>query len=134
MKEARIVNELNWQFVTLPDKTFHSFLGFKGGSRYTEAKGIWSNVFRYIKVRIFWKFVQYTIHWDKTQMLQKFIFGSCTGIFHWRFRFVFVKAYIFFNKMHGLFNFIFPFEIKVTGKPHLVLLIDLWFLSCNKKF
>ena len=28
--------------------------------------------FLYLKVYIFWKFVQYTIHWDKTQMLKKF--------------------------------------------------------------
>ena len=30
----------------------------------------------YIKVYIFWKFIQYTIHWDKTQMLQKFLSGK----------------------------------------------------------
>ena len=27
------------------------------------------------------------------------------GIFHFRFHFVFNKVYIFFNKMHGLFDF-----------------------------
>ena len=34
-------------------------------------KSVRSNVFRYVKVCIFWKFIQYTIHWDKTQMLKK---------------------------------------------------------------
>ena len=33
---------------------------------------VWSNGFWYVKVYIFWKFVQYTIHWDKTQMSKKF--------------------------------------------------------------
>ena len=30
------------------------------------------NVFWYVKVYIFWKFIQYTTQWDKTQMLKKF--------------------------------------------------------------
>ena len=29
------------------------------------------NIFLYVKVYIFWKFIQYTIHWDKTQVLKK---------------------------------------------------------------
>ena len=35
-------------------------------------QSVWSNVFWYVKVYIFWKFIQYTTHWDKTQMLKKF--------------------------------------------------------------
>ena len=31
-------------------------------------------------------------------------------------------------------NVIIPFKIKTIEKPHTVLLPDLWFLSCNKKF
>ena len=30
-----------------------------------------SNDFWYVKVCIFWKCIQYTIHWDKSQMLKK---------------------------------------------------------------
>ena len=49
----------------------------------------------------------------------------------------FLLKFIFLrNKMHGLSDFkrrIF-FKIKVKEKPHRVLLPDLWFLSCNKKF
>ena len=39
-------------------------------------KSTWSNVFRYVKVCIFWKCIQYTIHWDKTQILKKIAFGQ----------------------------------------------------------
>ena len=35
-------------------------------------KSFWSNVFWYVKVWIFWNCIEQTIHWDKTQMLQKF--------------------------------------------------------------
>ena len=27
-----------------------------------------------------------------------------------------------------------PFQIKMIEKPHTILLLDLWFLSRNKKF
>ena len=39
-------------------------------------KSVWSNVFPYVKVCIFWKCIQYTIHWDKTQILKKLSFGQ----------------------------------------------------------
>ena len=45
----------------------------------TSSKSAWSNVFRYIKVYIFWQFIQYTIHWNKTQTLQKFILEKSKG-------------------------------------------------------
>ena len=35
-------------------------------------KSIWSHVFWYVKVYIFWKFIKYIIHWDKTQTLEQF--------------------------------------------------------------
>ena len=34
------------------------------------------NVFWYIKVYIFWKLIHYIIHWDKTQMLKKFLWQN----------------------------------------------------------
>ena len=37
----------------------------------TSNKSVWSNVFWYVKVFIFWKYIQYSIHWDKTQILKK---------------------------------------------------------------
>ena len=38
----------------------------------TIKKSVWSNVFWHANVSTFWNFIQYTTHWDKTQMLQKF--------------------------------------------------------------
>ena len=42
----------------------------------TSKKNAWSNAFYYVKVCIFWKCIQSTIHYDKTQMLKKFPFLS----------------------------------------------------------
>ena len=38
----------------------------------TSNKSVWSNVFWYVQLCIFWKCIQYTIHWNKTQILKKF--------------------------------------------------------------
>ena len=45
----------------------------------TSDKNIWSNIFWYVKVCIFWKRIQYTIHWDKTQILKKFCSDKING-------------------------------------------------------
>ena len=45
----------------------------------TSNKSVWSNVFWYVKICIFWKCIQYTIHWDKTQMLKKFPSDKING-------------------------------------------------------
>ena len=46
----------------------------------------------------------------------------------------FLLKFIFlFNKIHVLFDFIIPFKAKIIEKPQAVLLLSLWFLSCNKK-
>ena len=42
----------------------------------TSIKSVWSTVFWYVKVCIFWTCVQYTIHRDKTQMLKEILFGE----------------------------------------------------------
>ena len=36
----------------------------------TSTKSVWSNIFWYAKVYIFWKFIEYTIHWDKNNFLR----------------------------------------------------------------
>ena len=131
-------------------------------------KSVWSNVFWYVKVCVFQKCIQYTIYWDKTQMLKKFpsekvsgtknamlflsraptrhnfTFNSqflfelkykvCLskilyGIFHFRFRFIFIKDFCSTKFMNSL-----TFRTKITEKPQTVLLPEQWFLSCNKKF
>ena len=45
----------------------------------TRKKSVWSNVFWCVKVCIFWNCIQYTIHWDKTQMLKKFPSDKING-------------------------------------------------------
>ena len=125
-------------------------------------KSAWSNVFWYFKVYIFCKFIQYTIHWDKTQMLKKisldkinatknvlFFFRDLQlikvllliGDSHtsWSTRFISLKVcvgfYIFdFDKESLTLNRHNYFQKKNTEKSYTVLLPDLWFLSCNKKF
>ena len=47
--------------------TLKTFDNFKN-----KLKSVSSNVFCYVKVYIFWKFIQYIIQWDKAQMLKKF--------------------------------------------------------------
>ena len=47
--------------------TLKAFDDFKN-----KQKSVWSNAFWYVKVCIFWKCIQYTIQWDKIQMLKKF--------------------------------------------------------------
>ena len=42
----------------------------------TSNQSIWSNLFWYVKVCIFWKCIQYTVHSDKTQMLKTMPFGQ----------------------------------------------------------
>ena len=63
-------NESNIQF----KDTLKVFDGFKN-----KQKIVWNNVFWYVKVCIFWKCIQYTIHWDKTQMLKKFSSDKING-------------------------------------------------------
>ena len=59
------------------------------------------------------------------------------GIFYFLFRFVFIKVYVFVQKnawILWLQNIIIPFKTESIEKPHRILLLDLWFWSCNKKF
>ena len=36
-------------------------------------QNVWSNAFCYVKVYIFWKFIQHNIHWDKITNVKKII-------------------------------------------------------------
>ena len=114
---------------------YHQFLTIYGYSEgfqrfWKQAKSVWSSVFRYVKVCLFFNCIRYTRHWHKTQMLNNlsseeinvnalffllpapahhsFTFDwwffyelkrkvcrskSVSGIFHFRFRFVFIKVY-----------------------------------------
>ena len=55
---------------TLKD-TLKAFEDFKN-----KQESVGSNVFWDVKMRIFWKCIQYTIDWYKTQMLKKFPLGE----------------------------------------------------------
>ena len=95
----------------------------------TSSKSVWSNVFWYVELCIFWKCIQYTIYWYK--IFYKHIFFRelplitvllliCDSYMSWSTRFVslelpqgfsifdsvsFLLKFIFlFNKMHELFG------------------------------
>ena len=73
------------------------------------SKKVQSNFFWYVKVCIFWKFIQYTIHWDKTQMLQKFPSDKING----------TKNALFFLSQapsHHSFIFNYPFLYELKRK------------------
>ena len=66
----------------------------------------------------------------RSKSMDWFLYGN--GLRHER-----VKIYIFVQQIawtSWLLNIIIPFKIKMTGKPHKLLLLDLLFLSCKKKF
>ena len=117
-------------------KLFFTFFVLKAYDNFkNKQKSVWSKFFFwYVKARIFWKCIQYTIHWDKIRTLKKFpsdkisgtkhalfllsqtpsnqnsafnlrflyelehkvrLSQTVGGIFHFRFRFVFIEVYIF---------------------------------------
>ena len=84
--------------------TLKSFDDFKN-----KRKSVWSNVFYYVKVCIFWKSVQYIIHLVKTQMLQKIPLDKING----------TKSVLFFilrAPTHHIFAFHFRFLYKLKHK------------------
>ena len=107
----------------------------------TSKNNVWSNIFWYVKVCIFWKCTQYTINWDKTQMLKKKSFGQnkhykkcplfffhklqlitaslwiCDSYMRWRTRFVSLKlcvGFSIFGSVPFLLKFLFLFN-KMHG-------------------
>ena len=140
-----------------------AFDDFKNKQKRTSSNAF----FLYVKVCIFWKRTQYTVHWDKTQMSKKFpsdkingtknalffllrapahhsftlnlrvlyeleykvrLSKTLCGIFHFQFRFVFIKVFFQQNAwIFWLWNVLIPLKIKIIEKPHAVLLPDLWF-------
>ena len=64
----RLWGTLNWsssEMLLYTIRILKAFDDFKN-----KQKSVWSNVFWYVKVCIFWKCIQYTIQWDKTQMFK----------------------------------------------------------------
>ena len=106
----------------------------------TSSKYVWSIIFRYEKVHIFWKYIQYTIYWGKIKNFEKFssnkinskkmpsfIFFEfklitvlllvCNSYMNWSTRFVSLKqclGFSVFDSLSFLWNFIFLFK-KLHG-------------------
>ena len=112
--------------------TMKAFNDFKN-----KQKSVWSNVFWYLKICIFWKCIQYTIHWDKTHMLKRVssekinstkneFFFLLQSLTHHSFPFLFVSwstrfvsrklcvGFSIFNSVSFLLKFIFLFS-KMHG-------------------
>ena len=65
------------------------------------------------------------------------LYKTVCGIFHFDSVSFLWKFISLFKKIHFLLdlkNVIIPFNMKIIEKPDTVLLLDLWFLSCKKKF
>ena len=78
----------------------------------TSSKSVWSNDFWYVKVCIFWKYIEYTTHWDKTQMLKKLPSNKISG----------TKNALFFLSQaltHNSFTFNLRFLYELKHKVHL---------------
>ena len=114
-------------------------------------KSFWSNVFWYVIVCIFWKCIQYTIHWDKTQMLKKFLWTkqivqNKTSFFFWKLQvitvllsiccsymnlsttFVSLKLFVgfsIFNSVSFLLKFIFLFNKMYMDSLSLNVIIPI---------
>ena len=42
----------------------------------SKQRSVWSNVFWYVKLCIFWNCIQYTIYWNKRQKVKNIFFGQ----------------------------------------------------------
>ena len=71
----------------------------------TSNKSVWSNVFWHVEVCIFWKCIQYNIHWDKTQIFKKFPSDTINGTKNALF-------FLFRAPTHHSFNLWFLYELK----------------------
>ena len=65
---------------------------------------------------MFWKFIQYTIHWDKTQMLKKFLSDKISGV---------KNAHLFLSRgpTHHSFTFNLWLLYDLKHKVHLSLTV-----------
>ena len=78
----------------------------------TRNKSVWSNMLWYVKVYIFWKSIQYAIHWDKTQMLKKIPVDKINDT-------KYVLFFLFGAPTHQNFTFNFRFLYELKQKVHL---------------
>ena len=78
----------------------------------TSNKSVWSYGFWYVKVCVFWNRIQYTIHWDKIQILQQFPSDKTNGT---------KTAFFFLSRAptHHSFIFNLRFLYDLNHKVHL---------------
>ena len=69
-------------------------------------KGVWRNVFWYVKICIFWKCIQYTIHSHKTKILKKFLLDNINSTKNALFFLLWGPTHQFF------FNLWFLYQLK----------------------
>ena len=81
--------------------TLKAFFNFGNKQQVYEVIFFW-----YVKVCIFWKYIQYTIHWDKTQILQKLPSDKINGI----------KNVLFFFRQLQLITALLLFEIRLWAE------------------
>ena len=75
-------------------------------------KWVWTNAFLSVKICIFWKFIQSTIHWDKTQMLKKFLLDKKRGSKD-------ALLLLFWAPTHHRFAFNKRFSYELKHKIHI---------------
>ena len=102
----------------------------------SKQKSVWSNVFWYVKILIFWKCIQYSINWDKTQMLNIFTvlllisdsYMSCST------RLVYLKVCVgfsIFESVSFLLKFVYFFSTECVES--MILKRHSSFQNWNKK-
>ena len=92
-------NAINISVLKKSQKAFHDFR--------SKQKCVWSNDFWCEKVCIFWKYIQYVIHWGKRQMWKKNYLNKVNGI---------KNALFFLSRVQThdsfIFNLRFSYELK----------------------
>ena len=79
--------------------------------------------FWYVRICIFWKLIQYTIHWDKIQILKKFPSGKISVTKNILFFFVnFNSSQIYFNS-----RFLYELKHKVCLSKNVCGIFHFWF-------
>ena len=90
----------------------------------TSNKSVWSNIFWYVKICIFWKCIQYNIHWDNTQVLKKFPLDKISST---------KNTLSFFRELQRSFTFnfqlLYELKCKICHSKTVCQIFHYWFCS-----
>ena len=103
-----VAPECLFRFIYMPLRIHWILLTFLKISN----KSVWGNVL-HVKVYIFWKFIQYTIHWGKNRMLKKISFEQ-----NKRYK----KCTLFSITSSNSSQLYFQFAILIQAEAHVVRL------------